>query len=288
MRTRALTVAGLAVLAGAPILLLLTGHTSITTSADDEAAAVPLAAIVVPYLVGLILIRLVPPVLPVLDIAGGDPRAVLSRQARWLTVVALLFTVLAVAVRAAGLKDVYPLLKVLVLLGGGWLVLWRIKGGRRPGRAHRERVPRLWYWLGPVPAILVWGYLFFYSPLVGGGTDVSGYAGWNRAELAAAAIFSLLTASVLEEWFYRMMLQTRFEALWGRWPAIVAATLLFVAMHAYRLVEGEVFGTALGLIVSTGGLGLMAGYLWSRYRNPWAIFVVHGATNALVLLPLFF
>lgn len=287
MRTGALTIAGLATLAAAPTLLLLTGHTRVTTSADDEAAAIPLAAIVVPYVVGLILIRLVPPRLPALDIAEGDGREVMRRQARLLTGVALLLTVLAVVVQAApGVSDFYPLVKVLVLLGGGWLVL-RLVPGLRPARAHRERMPRRWYWLGPVPAILAWGYLYFYSPLTGGGEDVSGYADWNRLDLALAMLFTFLTASVLEEWFYRMVLQTRFEALWGRWPAITAATLLFVAMHAYRLLDGPVFETALAVIVSTGGLGLMAGYLWSRYRNMWAIFLVHGAGNALALLPLF-
>ncbi|MDI6104452.1 type II CAAX endopeptidase family protein [Actinoplanes sp. NEAU-A12] len=284
MRTWMPTAAGLTVLAGAPILLLATGHTRIITSADEEAAAVPLAAVVVPCLVGLILIRLVPPSLPVMAIAGDD---VTRRQARGLAGVALLFTALAIAVRALpGGSDLYPLVKVLVLLGGGWLVL-RSARGRSPARAHRERVPRLWYRLGPVPAVLAWGYLYFYSPLAGGGEDVSGYADWDRVELALTMLFVFFTASVLEEWFYRVALQTRLEALWGRWPAITAAALLFVLMHAYRLVDEPSVVVALGTITSTGALALMAGYLWSRYRNMWAIFVVHGAANALALIPLF-
>ena len=97
------------------------------------------------------------------------------------------------------------------------MVLRRI---RRPSaaRAHRQRIPRLWYWLGPAIVIVVWGYLFFYSPLTD--TDLSGYEEWDRAELALVALYTFLTAGVLEEIFYRVILQTRLEELWGRWPAI--------------------------------------------------------------------
>jgi membrane protease YdiL (CAAX protease family) len=284
MRMRISTGAGLTALALAPILLLAMGYTRITTSADDEAATVPLEAVVLPYIIAMVLIRLVPPSLPVLETGGGE---VVRRQARGLVVVALVFSVAALVAHALpGGGDLYPLVKVLVLLGGGLLVLRRIRGVS-PARAHGERIPRLWYWLGPVPAVLFWIYLYFYSPLARGGEDVSGYEDWDKVELALTVLVVFLTASVLEEWFYRMALQTRLEALWGRWPAITAATLLFVLMHSYRLIEGGSAVLALSTITSTGALGLMAGYLWSRYRNMWSIFVVHGAGNALALLPIF-
>ena len=100
-------------------------------------------------------------------------------------------------------------------------------------------------------------------------------------------LFTFVTASVLEEIFYRVILQTRLEALWGRWPAITASTLLFAVMHVHRYGDGRFFDITLLILVSNGGLGLFAGYLWSRYRNVWAILLVHGAINALALLPLF-
>jgi membrane protease YdiL (CAAX protease family) len=276
MRIKALTLAGLLLLAGAPVVLLLMGRTTLATSADAEASAVPLAAVLVPYVTGLILIRLAPPRLPVLT---GSPDDDLRRQSQWLIGLALIFPVAAFLSRDT---LVYPLLKILILLGGAWLVLRRI---RRPSaaEAHRARIPRLWYWLGPAVVILVWGYLFFYSPLAK--TDVSGYQDWDRVELAVVALYTFLTASVLEEIFYRVILQTRLEELWGRWPAITATALLFVAMHAHRYADGSFLDVSLLILTSNGALGLFAGYLWSRYRNVWALIVAHGAINGLGLLP---
>ncbi|MBG0567612.1 CPBP family intramembrane glutamic endopeptidase [Actinoplanes aureus] len=286
MRIKVLTAAGLVLLAAAPILLWLTGRTRLATSADAEADTVPLAAVAVPYLVGLLLIRLVPPRLPELELAAGGERDALRRQAWWLIGLALLFPPVGLALRTTpGLADVYPLAKVLILLIGAWLVLRRIPG-RSGAREHRARLPRLWYWLGPAIVVVTWGYLFFYSPLVGA-RDLSGYQDWDLLTLAVGMLFTFVTASVLEEIFYRVILQTRLEALWGRWPAITASTLLFAVMHVHRYGDGPFFDITLLILVSNGGLGLFAGYLWSRYRNVWAILLVHGAINALALLPLF-
>ncbi|WP_328459758.1 CPBP family intramembrane metalloprotease [Actinoplanes sp. NBC_00393] len=286
MRTRVLTAAGLVLIAAAPVLLWLTGRTQLAVSADAEADTVPLAAIAVPFLVGLLLIRLVPPRLPELEPATGPERDVLGRQVRWLLGLALVFPLVGLLVRGPlDLADLYPVAKVLVLLVGAWLVLRRIPG-RSGAREHRHRIPRLWHWLGPAVVILAWGYLYFYSPLVGA-QDLSGYEDWDRVTLAVGMLFTFLTASVLEEIFYRVILQTRMEALWGRWPAITAAALLFALMHVHRFGDGPFFDITLLILVSNGGLGLFAGYLWSRYRNVWAILLVHGAINALALLPLF-
>ncbi|BAL91307.1 hypothetical protein AMIS_60870 [Actinoplanes missouriensis 431] len=276
MRTKALTAAGIVLLAGAPILLLVMGRTDLATSADAEAGAVPLAGVVIPYLVGLALIALIPPRLPVLAV---DPDERLRRQAYWLIGLALLFPLAGVL---TGESLVYPVAKVLILLVGAWVVLRRIRRPS-PARAHRERIPKLWHWLGPALVILVWGYLFFYSPLAE--WDVSGYEDWDRVELAVVAFYTFLTASVLEEIFYRVILQTRLEALWGRWPGIVATALLFVLMHVHRYADGPFLDITLVILTSNGALGLFAGYLWSKYRNVWAILLVHAAINGLTLIP---
>ncbi len=281
MRTRVLTVAGLALIAGAPLVLLLMGRTDLATSADEDAASVPLAAVVVPYLVGLLLIRLVPPRLPSMDLAADAERAALAGQARWLIGLALLFPVIGLVAP----QWLYPIAKVLILLGGAWLVLRRIPA-RSPAKAHHERLPRLWYSLGPLLVILIWGYLFFYSPLAE--RDAAGYEDWDRVTLAVVGLYTFLTASVLEEIFYRVVLQTRLEALWGRWPAVTATALLFVAMHVHRYADGPFLDITLLILTSNGALGLFAGYLWSRYRNVWALIVVHGAINGLGLLPIIF
>ncbi|MBB2943139.1 membrane protease YdiL (CAAX protease family) [Actinoplanes lutulentus] len=277
MLTRGLTGAGIGLLAGAPVVLWLMGRTALATSADAEAGGVPLAAVVVPYVVGLILIRLVPPKLPLLE-RSDDER--LRRQVVWLAGLALLFPVAGLLL---GESAIYPIAKILILLGGAWVVLRRIPAVS-PAGEHRARIPRFWYWLGPGVVIAVWGYLFFYSPLVE--TDISGYGDWGRVELAVVALYTFLTASVLEEIFYRVILQTRLEALWGRWPAIVATALLFVAMHVHRYADGPFLDITLLILTSNGALGVFAGYLWSKYRNVWALIVVHGAINGLALVPL--
>jgi membrane protease YdiL (CAAX protease family) len=278
---------GLALLAAAPVVLALTGNTRIAASADAEAGTVPLAVAVVPVLVGLGLIRLVPPRLPGLPLAGDEERPALVRQATALALIAAAFPVLVLLLAAVPAGDLlYGPAKLLVLLVGGWLVLRRWPAPS-PARAHRERLPRRWYWLAPVPAVLGWGYVHFYSP-VRGVQDLSGYLAWDPVVLGGAVVVTFVTASVTEEIFYRVLLQTRLESLLGRWPAITASALLFAAMHVHRVGDGPLWQTTAVVLAFNGGFGLFVGYLWSRYRNVWALVVVHGAVNALDLVPLLF
>ncbi|MEV0731685.1 CPBP family glutamic-type intramembrane protease [Polymorphospora sp. NPDC050346] len=287
MRTKVLTAAGLLLLAAVPVVLLLSGRTDLRTSADEEAGPIPLAAVVVPVLAAMLLTRLVPPRLPGLPPIDPDQRAVYRRQAVGLTLIALVFPVVAVVVFA--LPDgglFYGPVKVLLLIGVSWLVLRRWPAPS-PAAAHRALLPRRWYLFGAVPAVLAWGYLLYYSPL-SGDRDMSGYEAYDPAVLAGAAVFTFLTASVTEEIFYRVFLQTRLEVLLGRWPAIVATALLFAAMHVHRFGDGP-FGENLAVILAwNGGFGLLTGYLWARYRNVWVLIVVHGAVNSMGLLPLLF
>jgi membrane protease YdiL (CAAX protease family) len=100
-------------------------------------------------------------------------------------------------------------------------------------------------------------------------------------------VLTFVTASLAEEIFYRMLLQTRLEALLGRWPAIVATALLFVAMHVHRIGDGPLAEMIAIMVVWNGGLGLLVGYLWARYRNIWAILALHTTVDSLSMLPLF-
>ncbi len=320
VRSKLLTAAGLALPLLAVVVLVLAGRRSLAMSADAEAAATPLVAVVLPLAAGLLLARLVPWRLPAMPVpsrapvaaavgaapavlvpdrpegpaappATGPPeptghRANLRRQALALVVVALIFPLVSPVRSAPGGDLLYPAAKLLLLLGGGWLIL-RLWPAPSPARWHRALLPRRWYWLGPVPAILAWAWLGYYSPLAGD-PDVSGYAAIDPAFLAGAAVFTFLTASVTEEIFYRVLLQTRLEALLGRWPAIAASALLFAALHVHRYGDGPAWEVTAVILVSSGGLGLLTGYLWSRYRNVWALIVLHGAANSLGLLPLLF
>jgi membrane protease YdiL (CAAX protease family) len=222
--------------------------------------------------------------------AGTGPpeptEANLGRQVVGLVAIAVVFPIVSSVRSAPGGDLLYPALKLLLLLGGGWLVLrrWPVPS---PARRHRALLPRRWYWLGPVPAILAWAWLGYFSPLAGD-PDVSGYAAIDPAFLAGVTVFTFLTASVTEEIFYRVLLQTRLEALLGRWPAVTASALLFAALHVHRYGDGPAWEITAVILVSSGGLGLLTGYLWSRYRNVWALIVLHGAANSLGLLPLLF
>jgi uncharacterized protein len=138
-----------------------------------------------------------------------------------------------------------------------------------------------WY---PWPALLAWGALAFAVP-----TDLTPYEDLDPVVLWVGAAITLLTASLLEEWFYRVTLQTRLEALYGRWPAIVATALLFAAMHLPSHLDTDRPWLAVAAMVAFQGLfGVFVGYLWSRYRAAWAIMLVHAAVNALPLLPIAF
>jgi membrane protease YdiL (CAAX protease family) len=282
------TGAGLAVLSSAPVVLLLTGRTQVAVSADDEAGTIPLVAVVVPVLVGLLFIRLVPPRLPTMGTVTGAERVALCRQAVLLVALALAFPALALVLHMMPGGDyLYGPVKVLLLLGGAWLVVRRSPFSA-PARAHRDRLPRRWYWLGPVPAVAAWAYLLYCSPWGEGERDLSGYRSWDPVLLAGAMLLTFLTASVLEEVFYRMLLQTRLEALLGRWAGITVTALLFAAMHVHRVGDGPLWEITTVVIAFNGGFGLFVGYLWSRYRNIWALIVVHGAVNSVGLLPLLF
>ncbi|MFY1699649.1 MULTISPECIES: CPBP family intramembrane glutamic endopeptidase [unclassified Solwaraspora] len=273
---------GLAVIGGAPLWLLATGRTEVTTSADAEASPVPVLAVLLPLAVGIALTRLVPPRLPTMRPAPADARAAIARQALGLAAIAVAFAVAALLLGPGSVW--YGPVKVALLLGGAW---WVVRAWPAPppgGREHRRALPARWYWPGPVPAVAAWAWLAYYSPLAGP-ADLSGYRAYDPAVLVTAMVLTFLTASVLEEVFYRLLLQTRWEALYGHWPAITATALLYAAMHTHRLGDGPAGDTVAVVLMFNGGLGLFLGYLWSRYRNIWAIVAVHGAVNSLTLLP---
>lgn len=59
-------------------------------------------------------------------------------------------------------------------------------------------------------------------------------------------------------------------------------------MHVHRLGDGPLWMMLAIMLAWNGGFGLFVGYLWSRYRNVWAIIAVHGVVSSLTLLPLLF
>lgn len=109
--------------------------------------------------------------------------------------------------------------------------------------------------------------------------------GQTHFTLMVAASVTALTAGVGEEIFCRYWLQTRLEALGGRWFGILAASLLFAAMHfGSRGTSLDLDVRLVSVIAQQGLFGLLCGYLWSRYRRLWAPIVVHILANALAVM----
>lgn len=271
----AFTGAGLTVFAAAYVWLVATGHTSITGSADPGASGMSLWAAILPPLAALALARLVPPRVEPPRPLTGLPASRLRGEAWILVALALVMACLAPFAARAGL--LYPVVKVVVLLAGPLLAFRLLRGDGLAARA----IPAPVTWLAPLPAVVVWFLLSQVGPLAVPLTQELP----DPVVLVIGSLITLLTASVLEEVFYRGWLQTRLEALYGRWPAILGSSLLFALMHTSHVrPDAPLLGLA-SIVAFQGVFGLMLGYLWSRYRNIWVIILIHVITN-LVFVPL--
>ncbi|GAA2797888.1 CPBP family intramembrane glutamic endopeptidase [Crossiella cryophila] len=270
------TAAGWTLFAVSSLGLLLTGHGSVPV-AGEGAIGVSVLGSAVTAAAALLLIRLVPPALD-----GGFPRLDRTRLLRqtWLLAGLAGLTPLAFGLLVAlDLDRSLGLLIKLLMFFLAPLAGLALSGGIR---LPRTRPAALWRWLGPVPAIV--GYLWlFHGPF---GRPEDGLAVSSLGTLVVTVFLVFLTASVGEEVFYRALLQTRLEALLGRWPAILLSALLFALMHLpTRLpILGDLGYTLAAVLAVQGVFGLVAGYLWSRYRNLWAVIALHAGVNHLSLL----
>lgn len=267
-RRRAVVVAGLAVFAGAYGWLLISGSTQVVTSTDPGAPSRSLWSEAVPALVAIGLARLIPPrVTPTTPLAAIAERRLL-RESALLIGCGVLF---GIGTLVAGQGLLYPVVKIAFLLVLPLLAFRVLRGDGPPARAIGRPQVRLAAW----PAALAWVVLTQVWPF----TTPPAHQLPDPVTLAVGSLVTLLTAGVLEEVFYRGWLQTRLEALGGRWPAIVISALLFAFMHLSR-VEPDAVGVGLaGLVAFQGVFGLMQGYLWSRYRNIWVIIAIHVVVN---------
>ncbi|MFC3455147.1 CPBP family intramembrane glutamic endopeptidase [Amycolatopsis speibonae] len=276
---------GLTVFVAAPALLLATGHDTIKPSADS-ANELSLAGALIPALAGILLIHGVPLHAPRLLPAVTDRRA-LSRQTTALALIAFLWPLALFLVSAAGqhalVRDIWALAKPLVFLALPLVLLRTLRPRGEPDPFRIAWRPRqAWQWLAPIPAVLVFGWLYVLGPLAPPLPSAEDYP--DPVYLAVGATLTFFTANVLEEVFFRGMLQTRLEALFGRWPGILLASLLFAWLHLPTHGQGSLSLTLGAIVAFQGFFGLFTGYLWSRYRNLWAPIAAHTAMNTLPLL----
>ncbi len=280
-------IGGLAVFLAAPALLLMTGHDTIKPSSDSD-TGLSLWGALIPALAGLLLVHGIPLDAPVLLPATADRRG-LAGQAKALVLIAFGWPLALFLVAAAGyqalVRDIWALAKPLVFLVLPLILLktLRPRGEADPFRLRPAWRPRrTWQWLAPIPAVAVFGWLHVLGPFAPPLPTTEDYP--DPVYLAVGATLTFFTANVLEEVFFRGMLQTRLEALFGRWPGILLASLLFAWLHLPTHGQGGLPLTLGAIVAFQGMFGVFTGYLWSRYRNLWAPIAAHTAMNTLPLL----
>ncbi|MGV9767078.1 CPBP family intramembrane glutamic endopeptidase [Micromonospora tulbaghiae] len=265
--------AGLGLVVVSAVLLVATGNIGIRYSADHD-GTVPMWSRWIPALAGIALIRLIP---PAPDPRWPDPVAP-YREAVPLLLAGIAF---AAVMPLLGGEPAYTLLKLALLLGvpaGVFLAARRWPPRWRPAPAPADAAHR---W-GPALPVAVWLVLSYATPLAVPASD------WARTFRPVTLVVILLAGfavnALLEEVFYRRWLQTRWESLLGRWPAIVLASLVWAAWHVAIQGTGRPGVDLATVVVNHGVLGVFLGYLWSRYRRMWPLLVVHGALNAMPAL----
>lgn len=99
--------------------------------------------------------------------------------------------------------------------------------------------------------------------------------------LVVALLAGFAINAVLEEFFYRKWLQTRWtRVLGGTWPAIILSALVWSSWHIAIQGSGNFAMDLANVVVNQGITGLFLGLLWARYRSLWPLLVTHGLMNA--------
>ncbi|TQQ81250.1 CPBP family intramembrane metalloprotease [Halonotius terrestris] len=93
-------------------------------------------------------------------------------------------------------------------------------------------------------------------------------------------LISILLVGPAEELLFRGAVQGRLRDSWGAWPSILAATVLFGAVHAPAVSGGR--AAVLSAVVIATILGVLLGYLYERTDNIVVPAVVHGVNNAVI------
>ncbi|HEX6345570.1 CPBP family intramembrane glutamic endopeptidase [Umezawaea sp.] len=266
------TVGGLATIAVSALALTLTGTGEVRYSADHT-DTIPFWHRWVPALVGIALVRLVPP--RTSRRAVTEPAGTVRGEALVLAATAVLFAVGLWL--AGGGEPAHTALKLPLLLAVP-LVVFRVT--RRRGGAAPIGVPDVtgaWRRWGPTVPVAAWLVLAHASPVA---VPTRGAVGGDDAlTLVLTVVIVFAVNSLLEEVFYRRWLQTRWEVLLGAWPGIVVASLLWAVWHVGIQGSGALPADLASAVVNQGVQGLFLGYLWSRYRTLWPILTVHGAMN---------
>ncbi|MFK0523681.1 lysostaphin resistance A-like protein [Paenibacillus illinoisensis] len=273
----------------AVLWLLWTGNLSIRYTADHE-GVIPIWYSWLPAFLGILLIRLIP-------YKSQNPPSFQQRERHHLVVQSIvllisgvLFTAALVTLDSHGLHfELYYLafkLTTLLCIPLIFLLIYSKMTGAQQKIISAKPCSRRNV-IAPLIIIVVWGYLKFYSPVA---QPEGAITATDTTELLLLMLIGFMINSVLEEVFYRVWLQTRLEALLGRWSAILLVSILWSIWHVAIQGYGQWDIDVAAVIANHGVTGLFLGYLWARYRRVWVIILVHGLINASphVLLQILF
>lgn len=247
-----------------------TSPDGVIVSSDPGAPRPHVAALLAPVAVLIAVIALCP-----LRLEHGSARPLAPARLRIET---LLLLVIAAAFPA--LVPLLPLPEDYVLLKGAMFLILApcamaaiSRFGRAPSLAwDRPRVAVPWMLIPVVIAVLHDAVRSLVAP--------SDFASYSMEMLIIAAVATAITAGIGEEIFFRRLLQTRLEAVLGRWPGILSSAILFGLMHlpSHGMLQGIGLGTA-QVIAVQGTAGVMYGWAWSRYRRLWVPILIHLSVN---------
>lgn len=110
---------------------------------------------------------------------------------------------------------------------------------------------------------------------------------FNITLLLNSLLIPLFTAAIPEEIFYRVILQTRIENVWGSALGIIGSSMAFAIFHfptrfiLANSVEGNVLSVINGTILPVFIMGLIFGVLWLKSRNVYLLIAFHTGIDFL-------
>lgn len=249
----------------------------VVPSRDEGAQAVPLLGMVAAAAVTLVVARLLPPRLPT-PVPRLRNRTEVRAELAVLLLCAAAFPLTALI---PGPPEDYVLWKVvlLVLVPAVYLAWRRRRRGPSVEILRPQHRCPVWLW-ALLPAAL-YVVLTHFGPLA-----PAAPTGWpDPVTLAVAATVTALTAGVGEELFYRYWMQSRLEAVAGRWVGILVTSLVFGLMHLGSHGAGLGVDLAISTVIASQGVfGVVVGYLWSRYRRFGVCVLLHIAINGTLVV----
>ena len=263
----AVIAAGLIIYLAAAITVVVGAAGQIRFTADSS-ATIPMWHPWLPAAVGIAL------TLVALPGRGGRASATSRDRVDAVVLTLLAITFAALLVLSGPTEPNYTGLKVALLVICP-LLLFAVGRRRGPASGFVDEPPgHRWR-----PLIPVLGWAATHLVLSAHGPSQRIDVDWVTLVIGLALGF--LINAVVEEFFYRRWLQTRWtRVLGGTWPAIIVSSLLWASWHIAIQGGGDLGMDLANTIVNQGVTGLFLGLLWARGQAMWPLLATHGLMNA--------